>query len=391
MSIHFRFFLQHCRLNTVFNMKNKRNQNVSYSKTPTMKLNKKLTGLLLIIPFSVSLSAQNEKCNITKTLPVKNGTSLSLSNKYGDVNCITGKDDSISICATITIVQDNEILLHKNLNLINISIEKSGDTIKVETEYDKKFFSESYREGRKSFNVDYLVKIPVYLNMSITSEFGNVSLEELSGIVNLRVSQGLLSARKLSRGNEKPVSSIYVDHGKISIDESNWLTMTVYNCPSVNIGKAQALMIKSTISKIRTGEINSIIIDSKSDNYNIGSINNIIIESAYSTFEIGRLTRQLKSKTTYGSINISDLKKGFSKIDIVSDLTQVLINTGTNASFIADIITIDSNLEFPSGKYPGILRSESYYSTTLLGAAGADKETKSLIKIRTSSGKLTIQ
>ena len=314
-----------------------------------------------------------------------------LSNKYGDVNCITGKDDSLSICATITIVQDNEILLRKNLNLININVNKSGDTIKVETEYDKKFFSESNREGRKSFSVDYLVKTPVYLNVNIVNEFGNVSLEELSGSVNLRVSQGLLSARKLSRGNEKPINTIYVDHGKISIDESNWMNMTVYNCSSVSILKAQALMIKSAISKIRTGEINSLVIDSKSDNYSIRSINKIIVESTYSTFEIGVLSGQLKSKTIYGSLNISDLKKGFSSIDIVSDLTQVLINTGTNSSFIADIVAISSDIEFPSGKYPGILRSESNNSVTLIGTAGAEKATKSLLKIRASSGKVTIQ
>lgn len=356
-----------------------------------MKLNKKFPGLLLAILVSASLSAQDEKCNITRTLAVKYGSYLLLSNKYGDVNCITGNDDSLRICATITIVQENKLLLRRNLDLINIKINKTGDTIKVDTGYDKKFFSESNREGRTGFSVDYLVKTPTYLNVSINNEFGNVSLEELTGIVNLRVSQGLLSARKLSRGNEKPLNSVYVDHGKISIDEANWMKMTVYNSSPVNILKAQALIIKSSISKIRTGEISSLVIDSKSDNYNIKSVNNIILESTYSTFEIGMLTGQLKSQSTYGSINVSDLKKGFRNIDILSDLTQVSINPGTDASFIADIVATSSDLEFPSGKYPGILSSGSNNTVSLLGTAGGNKETKSLIKIRTSSGKLKIR
>jgi len=167
--------------------------------------------------------------------------------------------------------------------------------------------------------------------------------------------------------------------------------MTVYNCTSVNIWKAQALMITSTISKIKTGDISSMIINSKSDNYNIKSINNIILESTYSTFETGILTGQLKSKTTYGSINISDLRKGFSNIDIVSGQTQVSINTGPNASFLADIVATDSSVEFPSKKYPAVLRTDSNYSSTLQGIAGTDKETKSLIKIRSTAGKLKIQ
>jgi hypothetical protein len=356
-----------------------------------MKLNKILTGLLLTIFLSASLLAQNEKCNITKTVSVKKGTTLVLSNKYGDVNFITVQDDSVTVCATITIEQEDEILLRKNLKLVNVRIEKSDDTIKIATQYDKKFFSESSREGRKSFNVDYLIKIPVYLDLNIINEFGNISLEELSGYANLRLFQGFLSARKLTRGNEKPISSIYIDHGKLSIDELNWMTMTVYNCSSVNIWKAQALMIKSTISKIKTGDINSIVIDSKSDNYNIKSVNNLMMESTYSSFEIGILTGQLKSKTTYGSVNISDLKKGFNNIDIVSGQTQVSFNTGLSASFMADIVSTDSSVEFPSVTYPDILRTESGYSTTLLGTAGTDRQTKSVIKIRSTGGKLTIR
>jgi hypothetical protein len=356
-----------------------------------MKLNKKLTGLLLIIFISANLSAQHEKCNITKTLPVKKGTTLLLSNKYGDVNCITVKDDSVSVCATITIEQDDEILLGKNLKLVHINIEYLNDTIKIATQYDKKFFSESAREGRKSFNIDYLIRVPAYLDLSIINEFGNISLEELSGIVNVRLSQGFLSARKLTRGNEKPVSSIYIDHGKLSVDELNWMTMTVYNCTSVNIWKAQAIMINSTISKIKAGDISSMIIDSKSDNYNIKSINNIIMESTYSAFEIGMLTGQLKSKTTYGSISISEIKKGFSSIDILSGQTQIAFNPGPNPSFLADIVATDSSVEIPSVKYPAILRTDLNYSSTLRGIAGTDKDTKSLIKIRSTAGKLKIQ
>jgi hypothetical protein len=150
-------------------------------------------------------------------------------------------------------------------------------------------------------------------------------------------------------------------------------------------------MIKSTISKIKTGDINSIVIDSKSDNYNIKSVNNLMMESTYSSFEIGILTGQLKSKTTYGSVNISDLKKGFNNIDIVSGQTQVSFNTGLSASFMADIVSTDSSVEFPSVTYPDILRTESGYSTTLLGTAGTDRQTKSVIKIRSTGGKLTIR
>jgi hypothetical protein len=355
-----------------------------------MKFSKKLPLPLLTILLATNLSAQINNCIFNKTLPVKNGTTLQLSNKYGDINCITGKIDSLSICATITIIQDDETLLRKSMKLINISYEKQPDTISISTQYDKKFFSETAREGRKSFSVDYLIKMPSYMNLKIGDEFGNVYLDEVSGSVNIKLSQGLLSAKKLTRGNVNPVSTIYVDHGKVSIDELNWMALSAYNCTSVIIGKGQALKINSAISKIKIGEISSLISNSKSDNYSIKLINNLISESTYSAFEIGKLIGQLKSKGTYGSINISDLNNGFSYIDIVSGQTQISLNA-QNTSFTADIAATDASVQLTSGKYPGLKRSDSGYSTTITGTTGANKETKSLIKIKATSGRVSIQ
>jgi hypothetical protein len=356
-----------------------------------MKSNKKLPALLLIILLAANLSAQINNCIFNKTLPVKKGTTLKLLNKYGDINCLTGKDDSLSVCATVTIIQDNETLLSKNMKLININFEKINDTILISTQYDKKFFTESAREGRKSFSVDYLIKMPAYLDLKIADEFGNVLLEEVSGKVNVRLSQGQLGAKKLSRGNVNPVSTIYVDHGKVSIDELNWMTLSVYNCSSVIIGKAQALKMNSAISKIKIEEISSLISNSKSDNYSINSINNLVSESTYSVYEIGKLIGQLKSKGIYGSINISDMYSGFNYIDIVSDQTQISFAPRQNTSFIADIVATDAAVQFSSLKYQGLKRADSGYSTTISGTAGANKETKSLIKIRAASGRVTIQ
>ena len=105
------------------------------------------------------------------------------------------------------------------------------------------------------------------MDISIIDEFGNIAVEELTGTLNVRLSQGVLSAKRLTKGNVKPISTIYVDHGKVNIDELNWMTLTLLNCSSVNIEKAEALMITSSISKIRLGDISSLVINSKSDEF----------------------------------------------------------------------------------------------------------------------------
>lgn len=356
-----------------------------------MKTLIKISGLLLAIFLANSLAAQDYDCYIKKTFPSSVGMSLRVTNKYGDINIINTKDDSVSVCVTITIIQDDKEMARKSMDLISVKIDRLKDTISATTSFNRKFFSQTYRQGRKNFSVDYLLKVPAYLGVNVSNEFGNVAVDELSGYVNIRLSQGIFSARKLTRENIKPINEIYVDNGKVSIDELNWIKIIVRNCQSVNIENAKALLINSEFSKISLGEISSLVSLSKSDNYEIGSIKNIVSESLYSAFEIGKLSGQLKSTTTFGSMTVNDLKKDFSTIDLSANQSPVIIKTGEGVTFKSDILLTNSTVDFPFKKYPGIIKSESNNTITMVGIAGENKQTNSLIRIRQKSGSLTIR
>jgi hypothetical protein len=356
-----------------------------------MNLYKLISGLFFLTFITALLPAQDNNCNIKKSFAVKTGNAFQLSNKYGDVSIITGREDSIIVCGTISIIQDDKNLLKKSIDMINIKIEKLKDTVYVATVYDKKFFNEAIRQGRTSFSVDYLVKVPLFMDIRISDEFGNVSVDELAGPLNIRLSQGILSIKKLTRGNIQPVNYIYVDHGKVTIDESNWLALNLLNCPSVNIGKVKALDLKSVISKIYIEDVNSMVNVSKSDSYSINSVNNLISESTYSEFEIGNLNNQMKSKITYGSLKIHEINKAFSSIDITSMQARLTLLTGQARSFVTDINVNDAQADFPTEKFPQIIKTAGNYSTNLAGIAGPDKQTKSIIKIRATGGRVTIE
>jgi hypothetical protein len=209
--------------------------------------------------------------------------------------------------------------------------------------------------------------------------------------LNIRLSQGTLSIKKLLRGNLKPINTVYVDHGKVTIDEFDWLTLTLLNCPSVNLGKAKALNLTSVISKIYIEDVSSFINNSKSDSYSISSVNSMISESTYSEFEIGNLNNLLKSNITYGSLRIHEINKGFSGIDITSTRARLTLLTGQSGSFLTDINVNDAQVDFPLGKFPQIIKTDANYSTNLIGIAGPDKQTKSLIKIRATGGRVTVE
>lgn len=160
-----------------------------------MKLYTIIPELFIITFLTAPLPAQDNNCNIRKSFAAKSGNAIQLSNKYGDVSVITGRDDSIVVCGTVTIIQDDKSLLKKSFKMINIQIAKLKDTVYVATVYDKKFFNDDIRKGRTNFSVDYLIKVPLFMDIRISDEFGNVSVEELSGPLNIRLSQGILSIK----------------------------------------------------------------------------------------------------------------------------------------------------------------------------------------------------
>ena len=92
-----------------------------------------------------------------------------------------------------------------------------------------------------------------------------------------------------------------------------------------------------------------------------------------------------------GSLRIHEINKGFSGIDITSVQARVTLLTGQSGSFLTDININDGQVDFPTEKYPQIIETDSNYSTNFIGIAGPDKQTKSLIKIRATGGRVTVE
>ena len=356
-----------------------------------MKLLPAISGILLGTLAATTLFAQENGCYIERSYPAFKGIKLAVSNKYGDINILNTKTDSLIICATISIEQEDNVLLSKSLQLIDFNITNSSDSVAVTTLYNKDFFSTKYSKGRKSFSVDYIIKVPVYTDLYLNNSFGNISVEDCSGYINTKLSQGILVLKNLTRGNIKPINSVTVFHSDVDINKASWLSMNIKNCQSVKIGDIQALLIGSEFSKINIGKVNSLVTNSKSDHYEIGSIFNLGSESTYSSFNIGSLDGQLSSTSVFGSVSVANLRKGFSTIKIEANHTPVTIKTEKGISFKTDISASNNPVEFAFDNDPGINRTVINSQVTITGVAGGNKQTSSLIIITTTLGKLIIE
>ncbi len=338
-----------------------------------------------------SVFAQDRGCNLKKSFAAPVEMKFVLANKYGDISVITSNTDSLIICATINIDQENKDIASKSTRLINFDISETKDSVSITTVFDKEFFTPKFSTGRRRFSVDYTITAPVYISMYLNNSFGNITLDENSGYLNIRLSQGILTAKKLNRGDTRPLNYIYAFHSEVNLQNVNWLELTTRNCNTVNILYAQALLINSGFSKLSIEKVNSLVANAKSDSYDIGSISNLQSENSYSTFNIKSLDGLMVLKTIFGSVNVSLLKKGFSKIDILSNHTPVTLNTGEGVSFKADITAVNNPVDFRFENDPGITMTIKNSASRITGVAGPDKQTSSIIKINTTLGKLEIK
>ncbi len=356
-----------------------------------MKLLSAIPVLILWILSGTSLTAQEKGCNLKKSFPARKGVKLAVSNKYGDINIVTSKTDSMLICATINIDQDDNNLASESLGLIDFNLTSNNDSVSVATAYNKDFFTPRYSKGRKGFSVDYTIQVPVYTNLYLNNAFGNITVEDCSGYVNTRLSQGLLIMKNLSRGNIKPINTVNVFHTDVEISRADWLSVSIRNCQSVKIGDVQALLMGSEFSKINIDRVHSLVVSSKSDHYDIGNIENLQSESTYSSFNIASLGWLMSSSSVFGSINVSHLNKNFSNVQITANHTPVSITTEKGISFRTDISVSNNMVEFAFDNEPGIKKTRNNTITTITGVAGSNKQTNSLIRITSVLGKLIIQ
>ena len=87
-----------------------------------------------------------------------------------------------------------------------------------------------WSDDSRRFTIDYDVKMPVWMDLSLVNKYGNTDLDDLYGLVDLDIKYGNLTASKLTRGNEKPLNTLNLAYGKGSIDDAGWLDATVRYC-----------------------------------------------------------------------------------------------------------------------------------------------------------------
>ncbi len=362
-------------------------------KTQKMKTQIYKSGLLLaftVFLSSTTLSSQEVSKAFHQEYTAGSGTTLDISNKYGDVVVETTDQNQIIIDVKVTVEYPNKERAEKLLSYINVEFSEEGDVVRARTIIDDKFNFSGWGGDSKSFSIDYKVIMPARINFTLSNRYGDSELEEIKGLVKLDIKYGDLVAENLARGNEKPLSTLSVAYGKANIESAGWLDATVRYSGSFAIGKAQALLIDSKYSKIQIEEISSVVGDTKYDNIDIEKINNLVLNAGYADINVGELTKKLKFEGGYGSLTVDNVPAGFEMLESDSRYIGIKLGIDSDASYELDAKLSYGDLKFDEENFKHQRRIVQNNSTETTGIVGKESSPSSKVRVTASYGSIRL-
>ncbi len=341
-----------------------------------------LNGVFLLLLITATLNtarAEEIRKLYHRTFPAGDSTHLSIDNRFGDINFINWDRDSLVLDAVVTIDYPSSAKGKELLKYIKVSIIREGNRIQAVTEIDEKFINKWYpRNDRKKFRIDYTVHAPACINLTVMNKYGDLFINELSGHADLQVKYGHLKINRLSRGNRKPLNTLYLAYSKGTIDQAGWL-MIELKYSHLNIGHAKAIAGESKYSKVRMDRASSLVIESKYDTYNLGTLNNMVFVASYGEIKAEEVRNKLSLETRYTTVDIEHVPAGFSSVDIENAYGTVKIGIDPEASYYLKGSTSYCKIDHPEARINRIVKNGSY---EVDGLIGSDPKTRSRVTVR---------
>ncbi len=345
-------------------------------------LNYKILVVVLFIASGVLKAQEQYDKKFHEKYSVNKSSTFDISNKFGNIKIENTTEDSIRIDAEIVVKTSSKEKADKIIDKISVTITKTGDLISAKTELD------DISSKNSSFEINYHISMPAYLNINLVNKYGKVDINELEGKSTLSVKYGSLNVNKIMDGSDKPLSAVelgYCDGSRIN--EFNWGKIII-KYSKLEVEKGKALVISSKYSQLELGQFSSIVAEAAYDDYNINRVINLVINSEYSNIEVENLANIFKSDNKYGDVKISKVPIGFENIDVKSKYAQIDIGIATEASY-----NLEATCKYADIKYENVTiseRTKDDFSIELKGKSG-NLESKSMVKIQSDYGDVDLR
>lgn len=332
--------------------------------------------LLCIAGFANAQEAIKSK-KVSKTFTVGSNDKVTVNNQYGSLDIRTWNKNEVKIEVDVKVYGDNASEAQELMDMTNIkAVSKNGEVI-----LDTKLSKGRGRDGKKlrtEVKASYLVYMPETNSLTLSHEYGDVSIGDLSGSLEANVQYGNVKAGKLRNGR----NNLKIQYGSANISSINkadivqqygaGLTIGVVGTlkldaayaavkigsitnkgtivqqygPGLTIGSAQDLDLNAAYAKVSIGLITGAAkIVQQYSNLTIGAANVLNTDTQYANVTISRLKGDSKFTMRYNSLNIADVGNECRQLEIDCAYLKAVVNLNANFNAVLEVNTSDSNFK----------------------------------------------
>lgn len=241
----------------------------------------------------------SKKRTIDANYDIDNDYALKLTGKYSDYNIVNWDENRISIHVEIIVKSNKESVLDDVLSRIDVTfsdIKKSKETKKVEatTQID------NLQLNNTSISIDYYIMIPNGMNIIVDNIYGDVVIQSAKDI------------------------NIKLKYGDADIDEADYINAEIMYSDiaikNVNKLKAEVRYSELDCSYAKTANIEVMYTDTYFKKIDDMKVNNL-----YGDIEIDNLTNKIDCTLKYSDLEIENINKDFTQINIDTMYSDVAI------------------------------------------------------------------
>jgi len=310
---------------------------------------KSYISTLLLFLFSATIVAQEYyEESYADQFAVDQNTRLEIDNRHGNVNINTWSKDSVRIEIDVAISAKNDDRIDRQLDRLDIQIKKSGGYITAKSNFDKdlsivgEVLQATGDIGRTimasySLNIDYEVHAPSYMEMDISNKFGNISLPDLEGELEVVLSHGKLKADRLDN-----LVSLELSNGDADISFLNETNMDVLYS-DIEIDEVTELDLKSSGSEYHLRKIGTLLLNSRNDEIYADQIDTISGDVVSSDISTKSLNETIDLDMKYGTLKLRGIEETLESVDLTCKNGDVDFEFIPTVAFSFDIELVEAD------------------------------------------------
>ena len=309
----------------------------------TSLISKKLPAIFLGLVMAInSAYAQTyaESKKIIRTFPVNPDTRLDISNKYGKIQVIQWKKDSVRLEVELSVKSSSQSKLDKTMDNIEIEFTGTNYYVIANTRFgstNNTFFNDlmdlsgAIIPSKNQVEINYTVMAPSNMTINLSNKFGNIYMDDMSGNVTVSLSNGDIKTNRL-----EGEANISVNFGNGTMNYLNNAKLNL-SYADFEIRNAGQLTLTSKSSKIRIEKVDVLKIESGRDKYSVSEVNNLLGESNFSDLQIYKLNEEANFTSRYGDFTVDSIFRNFSFINLHSEYADLDLTFNQESSYYMDI------------------------------------------------------